>query len=216
MKKLMCKLVVLCAAAALFCAFASAESAIETEAAEGYQSTVTMADVNQERVSVAVTGVEEGKQYLLIAQNADAAPTESNIIYINQDTSSGTSVSFDVFPKELETDKTYYVFLSSDASSGTITARALVGTFVLKEVQEEEYPVGDTDGDGFITALDADLILDYIANRGDARAKLNSSSESYDADLFRRANTNSADTRINMNDALQIFFYDAFLPSTLS
>ena len=196
MKKLMCKLVVLCTAAALFCAFASAESAIETEAAEGYQSTVTMADVNQERVSVTVAGVEEGKQYLLIAQNADAAPTESNIIYINQDTSSGTSVSFEVFPKELETDKTYYVFLSSDASSGTITARALVGTFILKEAQEQEDKFGDVNQDGMIDQDDVRVITAHVLQK---RAE-----DILTGDAFNRANLDGNEY-VELADAMEIY-----------
>ena len=196
MKKLMCKLAVLCTAAALFCAFASAESAIETEAAEGYQSTVTMADVNQERVSVTVAGVEEGKQYLLIAQNADAAPTESNIIYINQDTSSGTSVSFEVFPKELETDKTYYVFLSSDASSGTITARALVGTFILKEAQEQEDKFGDVNQDGMIDQDDVRVITAHVLQK---RAE-----DILTGDAFNRANLDGNEY-VELADAMEIY-----------
>ena len=190
MKKLMCKLAVLCTA------FASAESAIETEAAEGYQSTVTMADVNQERVSVTVAGVEEGKQYLLIAQNADAAPTESNIIYINQDTSSGTSVSFEVFPKELETDKTYYVFLSSDASSGTITARALVGTFILKEAQEQEDKFGDVNQDGMIDQDDVRVITAHVLQK---RAE-----DILTGDAFNRANLDGNEY-VELADAMEIY-----------
>ena len=199
MKKLMCKLAALCAAAALFCAFAAAEETIETTVESGYENAVTMADVNQERVSVTVTGVEEGKQYLLIAQNDNAAaPTESNIIYINQDTSSGSSVSFEVFPKELETDKTYYVFLSSDAASGIITARALVGTFVLKEVKQEDGPIfGDLSENGTIGNEDTIPIRQHILKM-----------EVMDpgSDEFKRADLNG-DNDVNVNDYMTIIDY---------
>ena len=150
MKKLMMRFAVLCAALITLCVFAAAETVIETTS---LSDSVTLTVEGDEKVLVNATGLQTGMQYLIIAQNAEGAPNENNIVY-------GTAAAFTVFPNTLETGTTYYVYLSSNASSGSVTGFTQVGTFRSVEQQTEpERKPGDVDNDRLYTAGDVLYII---------------------------------------------------------
>ena len=157
MKKLMMRFAVLCAALITLCVFAAAETVIETTS---LSDSVTLTVEGDEKVLVNATGLQTGMQYLIIAQNAEGAPNENNIVYIDQAPASGTAAAFTVFPNTLETGTTYYVYLSSNASSGSVTGFTQVGTFRSVEQQTEpERKPGDVDNDRLYTAGDVLYII---------------------------------------------------------
>ena len=145
---------------------------------------------NAQRFQVTVSDTEDQKYYLIMVIEGDGAPTESNMKYIDQKTSDGDNLVFDVFPSELVSGKTYHIALSDNGGvtegltnvasfkyyagsymlgdidmDGEITATdammALQYSVDAIELSDQEFLAGDVDKDGEITATDAMLILQY-------------------------------------------------------
>ena len=77
---------------------------------------------NAKRFQVTISNTVDQKYYLVIVTDENAAPTQTNTKYIDQKTSAGGSIIFDVYPSELTSGKTYYIFLSDNTedSSGLV------------------------------------------------------------------------------------------------
>lgn len=119
------------------------------------------------RVQVNLTGAQSGKEYLVIVTEgtADTAgtvtPDANNIVYIDQVTAGGTSVSFNVYPKALTSGKTYSVRISTnagDAQTGKLTEK---GSFQYYAA----YTLGDVNEDHVIDGKDATRVLLHAAER---------------------------------------------------
>lgn len=124
-------------------------------------SGVTLEKNGEEKVNVTYASAETGKEYLVLATKKAVTPTSlkaDDIVYINQETATGSGVTFTVYPSELKT-QTYYVYMSSNASSG-ITALTQVGTYV---AEGPAYTLGDVNADGRVRANDATAILRFAA-----------------------------------------------------
>lgn len=132
-------------------------TAVKAAEAEIEGKTVSDFYANAEKLKVTLTGAEDGDYYLILAQTDDEVPTDSNIVYIDQDTAASGSVSFTVYPSQLDADTTYYVYVAS--SSGD---RAQLLTFRYYVA----YTLGDVNEDGSIGTMDALWILQsYAGNR---------------------------------------------------
>lgn len=103
------------------------------------------------RVKVEYTGTtEKTAYYLILAQNAEGAPTAENIVYIDQATGSAT---FTVYPSSLTTG-TYYIYLSSTGS-----AKTQIASFKYYQ----PYTLGDVDGNKTVNIIDAAMTLNHTA-----------------------------------------------------
>lgn len=104
------------------------------------------------RVKVEYTGTtEETAYYLILAQNAEGAPTAENIVYIDQATGSAT---FTVYPSSLTTG-TYYIYLSSTGS-----AKTQIASFQYYQ----PYTLGDVNEDKAVNSTDALWVLQASVN----------------------------------------------------
>lgn len=126
--------------------------------------TATLTQEGTEKVNVTYSSAESGKEYLVLATNEQVTPgslTDKNIVYIDQRTARESSVNFTVYPKELKTG-TYYVYMSSNASSGSgsLTTLTQVGTYT---AEGPAVVRGDTDNNGRLTSWDASVILRHLA-----------------------------------------------------
>ena len=129
---------------------------------------------NAERLRVAVSGAAVESQILILAQNNEETPTEANIIYIDQrKASDGGAVSFGIFPKEMKTNTTYYIYLAGSAESGSVTSLKQVASFQYYLNESDPVLVGDVDDSGVIDALDALSVLQHVARQIDLSEKLN-------------------------------------------
>lgn len=143
-----------------------------------------------EKVNVTYGSAEPGKEYLVLATNKEVTPAglkAEDIVYIDQKTAEGTSVSFTVYPKELKT-QAYYVYMSSNASSG-ITALQKVGTYT---AEGPAYTLGDVDKDGKINSNDALEALKHSVHKIVLKD-----------DRFLAADV-TRDGKVNSDDALDI------------
>ena len=110
---------------------------------------------NAVKLKVTISGLEDEFQ-LILAQSEDGVPTQSNIVYIDQETSANGKVEFTVYPKSLSSGSTYYVYLAN--ASG----REELLTFKYYQ----SYKLGDVNEDGSIGTRDALWILQaYAGNR---------------------------------------------------
>lgn len=159
--------------------------------------TATLEKNGTEKVNVTYGSAEPGKEYLVLATNKEVTPAglkAEDIVYIDQKTAEGTSVSFTVYPKELKT-QAYYVYMSSNASSG-ITALQKVGTYT---AEGPAYTPGDLNDDGRVRANDATLAL-----RGAAGLETLTETQTLAADV-------NGDGRVRANDATMILRFAAGL-----
>lgn len=109
------------------------------------------------RLEIALTGAADG-YWLVLAQDSTELPTQSTEIkYIDQDSASGGTVSFNVYPSDdLTSGGTYYVYFVSAAG------RQLAVTFTYYEPQPAYVP-GDVDGAAGISVNDALFVLQAVA-----------------------------------------------------
>lgn len=103
------------------------------------------------KLELTYTGADNTAQYLVLVLNdGTQVPTETNVSYVDQD-GNKASVVFTIYPSSLTSGKTYDVYLSSNASSGSVTTMTKVASFGYYAA----YKLGDVDESGTITASDA-------------------------------------------------------------
>ena len=132
MKKWLKQSLLLCLLAALLCGSvlaADTESGLcDLTSHNGYQLTAvgTPVDVDGKRVypgtqtlSLTCEHPAAGENLLLV-QTDEGAPTEQNLVYIDQKTG---SADFEIYPSSLADGVTYYVYIAND------TGKTLAGTF---------------------------------------------------------------------------------------
>ena len=146
---------------------------------------------NTERIEVTYTGAETGKFYCVFVTNTEltTAPTNADIVYIDQTTATAGSVSFNAYPSNL-VPGTYYVYLASNATSG-------YGKDGLEQVGTFQYYMkptpGDVDGDKDVDSVDALCALQMAVDKGGPWA-----------DWQREAANVYGDSRVTATDALWI------------
>lgn len=132
------------------------ESTIAPDAAqEGYDNYYA----NAVRFGVVKDNLTSGAQYLLLVVKGIEAPSEKNIVYIDQRAAdSDGKVSFNAYPSSLTKDdyRVYVVGENSAYSQGTPTASFSY---------YQPYTLGDVNGDGEIDSLDALDILQHAVGK---------------------------------------------------
>jgi len=131
------------------------------------------------KLKVTVTGVTDSYS-LILAQNSSGIPTESNLVYIDQDSASEGTISFTVYPSELKSDTTYYIYLS-----GNSTGNNQVATFRYYAA----YLLGDADMSGSISSNDALYVLQAVAH---LRTLTGNAVQAADADKSGSISSNDA------------------------
>ena len=196
MKKKIIQLLAVTALLAFSCSAAlAADDELRVLVAEGYQESVSAEVSAANRITLKYTGASNGRQYLVTAQ-ADggevAAPTEENLIYIDQTAASAGEVSYVIAPKEVKPDQVYSIYLSSNADD--IPEYTQVATFGigLEDNSLDSVVLGDVNEDGNITAQDAALALDYAVRNAEP-----------DERQFKAADVDESG-RITAQDAAQI------------
>ena len=114
---------------------------------------------NAVRMGVEATGLESGKQYLLLVLSGEGAPTEGNIAYIDQAAAGEDGkVSFNAYPSALTSGTTYRVYIVGGSRAFSAGPAA---TFQV----DQKYTLGDVNSDGQILVNDAQLTLNYIVKK---------------------------------------------------
>lgn len=114
---------------------------------------------NAVRMGVEATGLEKGKQYLLLVLSGEGAPTEGNIAYIDQAAAGADGkVSFNAYPSALTSGTTYRVYIVGGSRAFSAGPAA---TFQV----DQKYTLGDVNNDGQILVNDAQLTLNYIVKK---------------------------------------------------
>ena len=146
----------------LLCTAAIAAASIQTTLADGFdEDSVELTAIDAEKIRVALKNVPADKQFLIVVLKDDSAvPTESNIVYIDQDSSSAAGVGFQVYPQTLEENTTYYIYVSSNATEGTFQQLTMIGTFVYAD-GAITVVYGDVDGRAGVDTGDALAVLNY-------------------------------------------------------
>lgn len=110
---------------------------------------------NAVRMGVEATGLEKGKQYLLLVLSGEGAPTEGNIAYINQAAAGADgSISFNAYPSAL-TSGTYRVYIVGGSRAFSAGPAA---TFQV----DQKYTLGDVNADDKINIKDVAEVLNHI------------------------------------------------------
>lgn len=195
MKKWITCFFTVCLLALALSVTAFAADGIQTpEVKDEYKNTVTITPDGTEKVNVAYSQAENGKEYVVIVTEGNGTPTQDNIVYIDQKTAGSGGVSFSVYPRSLK-NAAYSVRISSNAGNG-IQALTEVGTFENKV----SYVLGDVNKDGRIRANDATLALRAAAGL----------EQNLDANQLLAADVNR-DGRVRANDATMILRFAAGL-----
>lgn len=114
---------------------------------------------NAVRMDVEATGLESGKQYLLLVLSGEGAPTEGNIAYIDQAAAGADgSISFNAYPSALTTG-TYRVYIVGGSRAFSAGPAA---TFQV----DQKYTLGDVNNDGQIYSNDALFALQMASGIG--------------------------------------------------
>ncbi|MBQ9348538.1 MAG: dockerin type I repeat-containing protein [Oscillibacter sp.] len=171
MKKKMIRLLAAAALLAFTCTGAlAADDGLKVLVAKDYQDKVTCEVGVANRITLTYTGASNGRQYLVTAQadgGETAAPTEDNLIYIDQTAAASGQVSYTIAPKNVQSDQTYSIYLSSNADD--IPEYTQVATFGigLKDDDLSSVVPGDVDENGSVTAADAAMVLDFAVKNAE-------------------------------------------------
>lgn len=152
---------------------------------------------NAVRMGVEATGLEKGKQYLLLVLSGEGAPTEGNIAYIDQAAAGADgSISFKAYPSALTTG-TYRVYIVGGSRAFSAGPAA---TFQVDQKYELGNVVtGGVNGiDDAININDAMAVIYHIVGKQTLTA-----TQQLAANVVR----GGIDEAININDAMQIIYY---------
>ena len=111
---------------------------------------------NAVRMGVEATGLQSGKQYLLLVLSGEGAPTEDNIAYIDQAAAGADGkVSFNAYPSALTSGTTYRVYIVGGSRAFSAGPAA---TFQV----DQKYTLGDVNADDKINIKDVAEVLNHI------------------------------------------------------
>ena len=121
----------------------------------GKEGTGTSAVIDGDAFNL-TTNAEDGEMYLLLVLAGDAVlPDKDNILYVNQETAEGDTVTFEnVYPKSIANSTIYL-------AGGNLDGLTPIGTI---EVAAPEFNLGDVNKDGKVDSDDAVAILRQLAS----------------------------------------------------
>lgn len=155
-------------------------------------ATLEFNDSAQTNLTLTKTDVTDGGMYLVLVlagkeNGTPLVPTEDNILYINQATASGSTVTFDnVYPSSIQNSTVYLsgTDLKGLTKMGEISSTVTVGdvngdgkintidvTRILRslagalDLSENEKAAGDVNGDGQVNTIDVTRLLKYLAGQ---------------------------------------------------
>ena len=148
----------------------AADDGLKVLVVKDYQDKVTCEVGAARRITLTYTGASNGRQYLVTAQadgGEKAAPTEDNLIYIDQTAAASGQVSYTIAPKSVQSDKVYSIYLSSNAED--IPQYTQVATFGvgLKDTSLDSVNLGDVNEDEKINAADAAMVLQFAVGKAE-------------------------------------------------
>lgn len=94
---------------------------------------------------------------LLLQQDSNAYPTETNLYYIDQKTIEAGKATFSIIPRAMTDGATYNVYVSTNGTGGDLKK---VASFQYGE--KPPYTLGDVDGINGIDSTDALMILQHV------------------------------------------------------
>lgn len=128
------------------------QSVITAETQESYGAYYA----NAVRFGVVKNNLTGGAQYLLLVVKGTEAPSEKNIVYIDQQAAdSNGKVSFNAYPSSLTKDN-YRVYVVGQGSSYSLENPTASFSYY------QPYTLGDVNGDGEIDVRDVAAILNYV------------------------------------------------------
>lgn len=131
------------------------QSVIAVETQESYGAYYA----NAVRFGVEKDNLTGGAQYLLLVVKGTEAPSEKNIVYIDQQAAdSNGKVSFNAYPSSLTKDN-YRVYVVGQGSSYSLENPTARFSYY------QPYTLGDVNGDGEIDSLDALDILQHAVGK---------------------------------------------------
>ncbi len=108
---------------------------------------------NGVKLQIQLNGLTDGDYFLLIAQTDEELPDKDNIVFIDQLTVSGGSVTFTVYPRSLDAGE-YFVYFASNKSAREE---------LLRFKYYVSYKLGDVNEDTKVDSLDALMALQSYA-----------------------------------------------------
>lgn len=144
---------------------------------------------NAVRFGVEKDNLTVGAQYLLLVVKGTEAPSEKNIVYINQQAAdSSGKVSFNAYPSSLTKDN-YRVYVVGEGSPFNTASPTASFSYY------QPYTLGDANGDNVVNVNDAVKILKCIVGN-----------DSFTGSQELAADANE-DAVVNVNDAVTILKY---------
>ena len=167
------------------------QSVITAETQESYGAYYA----NAVRFGVEKDNLTGGAQYLLLVVKGTEAPSEKNIVYIDQQAAdSNGKVSFNAYPSSLTKDN-YRVYVVGQGSSYSLENPTARFSYY------QPYTLGDVDDNGTINTNDAVMVLKHCAGLGTW------------TETQRLAADVNLDSKVLSNDALFILQRSVGLPT---
>lgn len=108
-------------------------------------------DVN---FALTYSGAQAGGMYLVLVLSDEDVPTASNILYVNQETAEGTSVSFDnVYPTKIQDS---FIYLAGTGMEYTKLGK------INANVEESTGTKGDVNEDGVVDIVDLQRLFAHL------------------------------------------------------
>ena len=148
--------------------------------------TAEVDSTNHDILNLSYKNPAAGSEYVVFVTKTDATPTQNNLVYIDQLTG---GKGFKVYPMDLTSGDTYYIWVSSNASGGVGSGGVTqIGTFGYYAA----YKLGDVNEDGSVNVSDAAAIVNHVVGRS-----------ALTGNKLKAADTNS-DGTVNVSDAAEI------------
>jgi len=168
-----------------FAAAGDPETIKNIEVVDASKTAATYAD-GDVKFALTYSGAQANGMYLVLVLSEEGVPTASNILYVNQETAGGTSVSFDnVYPTNIQDS---YIYLAGTGMAytklGKINANGAVSSGAKGDVNEDgvvdivdlqrlfahlngsnlltNLLAGDVNGDGAVDIVDLQRLFAHL------------------------------------------------------
>ena len=119
---------------------------------------------DSDRIEVAFSGAESGKNYGVILVEGSSLPTAaSDIYYINQVASSGTNVNFNVYPATIAKTTDMTMYISSDVADFDLVEVPMSYVVGYKEEVAPSFTYGDVNNKDGVNLQDVTFLSRYVA-----------------------------------------------------
>lgn len=120
---------------------------------------------NSDRVEVTFAGATKDEHFGVILVDGKGLPTKDTAIYyINQETATGSSVAFNVYPALPETTKDMTLYISSSKKDFDLVSVPMSYAVNADTVVLPDYTPGDVNDDSEVDVFDVVLISQHITH----------------------------------------------------